>query len=186
MRWMSVRIICIMGRSGSGKSSIRDSLSRMGYYRLISYTTRGPEDGEVHGRDYHFVNKNEFIGLLHKDIIMEWTEYNGSFYGAPHPIGSMNNVVIMEPEGYRTIKERYGKQVIGVYVEVPTDLVGARSEEMVGRQGKELETGIEERRITDNIRFKGIEKEVELVVDGTKDITTVTAEILKYISENKL
>lgn len=176
-----MKIICLMGRSGSGKSSVEKVLEKLGYNRLVSYTTRKPREGEKHGREYYFVTEDEFKGLIEKEIIMEWATYNDNYYGSPHPIGADRHVVVMEPEGYRTIKSRYGTQVVGVYIDVPTEIAAERAYRR--ENGKSLED-IERRKAADDAKFEGIETEVELVVDGLNDTETIAANILKYMRDN--
>ena len=100
-----MNIICILGRSGSGKSTIEKAIEQLGYNRIISYTTREARGNEQNGKDYHFVTHDQFNGLIKKGILMEYAEYNGNFYGAPKPVGSINNVIVVERNGYLKIKE---------------------------------------------------------------------------------
>jgi guanylate kinase len=51
--------------------------------RSISYTTRGPREGEKEGIDYHFTKKSEFEKLIDEDKLVEYAEYCGSLYGTP-------------------------------------------------------------------------------------------------------
>lgn len=181
-----MRLVCITGRSASGKDRIAQQLELFGYNVIVSYTTKEPGIGEVNGRDYHFVTKKDFKRIVDKQMVMEWAEYDGNYYGSPRPIGSINNVVVVEPDGYESIKKLYGKQAIGVYIDVDDKT----AEERALKRGREPEDKIKEkieaRKIVDNKKFENIENKVDLVVDGRKDIRTITAEILKYISDNNL
>jgi guanylate kinase len=47
----------------------------------VSYTTRGPRPGEIDGRDYHFVDKTRFMGMLERGEFLESAEVHGNHYG---------------------------------------------------------------------------------------------------------
>lgn len=75
----------ITGPSGAGKSSVINELLRRDP-RLtfsVSATTRPKRPDEVHGRDYYFVSQQDFLRLRDEGKLLEWTEYQGHFYGTP-------------------------------------------------------------------------------------------------------
>tara|TARA_Y100001968_G_C19443554_1_gene763960 strand:- start:370 stop:957 length:588 start_codon:yes stop_codon:yes gene_type:complete len=78
-------LFVITGPSGVGKGSIiRKLLDR--YQKIwlsISATTRKPREGEIEGRDYFFIEKNEFQQLIKDKGLLEWAEFAGNFYGTP-------------------------------------------------------------------------------------------------------
>lgn len=174
-------IICLMGRSGSGKSLIEDKIAKLGYNRSISYTTKEQGVGEVNGEHYHFVSKEDFFKLVDKNIIMEYAEYAGNFYGSPHPIGTINNVLVVEPNGYESIKKIYGRQVVGVYIDVPAEV----ADERATNRNRTDEEDMKKRKSDDDIIFNEIKDNVDLIVDGTKEVDCVVADIFKYVAENR-
>ncbi|MDL2307672.1 guanylate kinase [Desulfovibrio sp. OttesenSCG-928-C06] len=71
--------------SGAGKTTLIKRLIEK-YSRLtfsISCTTRPPREGEVDGRDYHFMEKEEFLKLVEEEYFAEWAEVHGNYYGTP-------------------------------------------------------------------------------------------------------
>lgn len=178
-------LICVMGKSGSGKSEIEKQLEQLGFNRIISYTTRDMREGEVNGVHYHFVNDEQFEKLIERDILMEHAPYAGKQYGSPRPVGSINNVVVVEPEGYRQIKKLYGRQVIGVYVDVDTEISKDRALNRLSHPTdadiKEIEGRVKE----DAGLFSSIGDAVDIIVDGSKPIEVSVAEILKFVSNLK-
>lgn len=46
---------------------------------LLLDTTRNPRGGEEDGVAYHFVNRDDFLGLVGRGGFIEWTEYNGNW-----------------------------------------------------------------------------------------------------------
>lgn len=73
----------ISAASGTGKTSLRrrllETLSQTA--RSISYTTRAPRGDEVDGRDYFFVDRARFDGMLHRGELIEHAEVFGYSYG---------------------------------------------------------------------------------------------------------
>ena len=69
--------------SGGGKTRIaRELLARrraVGY--SVSCTTRKPRDGEVDGRDYFFVTRDEFMERAGRGEFAEWADVHGRLYG---------------------------------------------------------------------------------------------------------
>ncbi|MCB1076245.1 MAG: guanylate kinase [Verrucomicrobiae bacterium] len=77
-------IVCIVsGPSGSGKTTLCRALSasdeRCDY--AVSCTTRKPRTGEVDGRDYHFLSREDFEARTTRGEFLEWAEVHGNLYG---------------------------------------------------------------------------------------------------------
>ncbi|MDR2892542.1 MAG: guanylate kinase [Deltaproteobacteria bacterium] len=71
--------------SGAGKTTLVKRLIEK-FDRLtfsISCTTRAPREGEVDGRDYHFMEKHKFLALVEEEYFAEWAEVHGNYYGTP-------------------------------------------------------------------------------------------------------
>nr|WP_320132635.1 guanylate kinase [uncultured Holophaga sp.] len=69
--------------SGAGKSTlVRRLLQELpGLTFSISYTTRPPREGEIHGKDYFFVNDATFDTMLAEDGLLEWVQVYQHRYG---------------------------------------------------------------------------------------------------------
>ena len=80
---MSGNLFIVSAPSGAGKSSLTAKLLEEDKnIRLsVSYTTRAPRPGEVDGRDYHFVDKARFLGMLRRGEFLESAEVHGNHYG---------------------------------------------------------------------------------------------------------
>ena len=46
-------------------------------------TTRLPRNGEVDGKEYYFVTKEEFLKEISENNLLEYNEFVGNFYGTP-------------------------------------------------------------------------------------------------------
>lgn len=109
---MAGQVFIITAPSGTGKTTLLKPLLA-GDPRLrfsISYTTRQPRAGEVHGRDYFFVSMEEFRRLREEDAFVEWVEQFGYGYGTSRQwveetLKSDVDVVFdIEPRGARNLK----------------------------------------------------------------------------------
>mgnify|MGYP000995245758 CR=1 FL=1 len=79
-------LIVISGPSGVGKGTVRSALFNMKGHNLvysISMTTRKPRNGEVNGREYYFVTKEEFMKNVEEGKMLEYAEFVGNYYGTP-------------------------------------------------------------------------------------------------------
>ena len=75
--------LLLSGPSGSGKSTlIKEILTRFeDVYFSVSTTTRPRREGEVDGKDYHFVSKELFEKEIEAGMFLEWARVHGNYYG---------------------------------------------------------------------------------------------------------
>ena len=78
-------LLMIVAPSGVGKTSLTRRLiaDHPDLHLSISATTRLPRPGEHEGRDYHFVSRDAFKGMMARDEFLETAEVYGNFYGSP-------------------------------------------------------------------------------------------------------
>ena len=79
------RLTVLSGPSGVGKSTVVAELARTcpQIWISVSVTTRRPRPGEVDGREYHFVDDDEFDRLVAGGALLEWAQFAGNRYGTP-------------------------------------------------------------------------------------------------------
>ena len=77
--------LVISAPSGTGKSTLIARLLQefSSFTFSISYTTRAPRKGEINGKDYHFIEKKEFLRLRDAHFFAEWAKVHDHFYGTP-------------------------------------------------------------------------------------------------------
>jgi len=77
------KVFVITGPSGVGKGTlIAQLLQRVPDLELsVSATTREPREGEVDGRDYHFLTPEEFDRRIEREDFLEFATYSGHRYG---------------------------------------------------------------------------------------------------------
>ena len=72
------KIFYIMGKSSSGKDTIYNRLridEGLKLSNLILYTTRPMREGEIQGREYHFVTDERFCQLEKEGKVIEARTY---------------------------------------------------------------------------------------------------------------
>ena len=79
-------LFVISGPSGVGKGTLKAKLfeefaGRIAY--SVSATTRGPREGEVDGKDYFFISRQEFERRVKNNEFLEHAEFAGNCYGTP-------------------------------------------------------------------------------------------------------
>ncbi|WP_381415262.1 guanylate kinase [Spiroplasma endosymbiont of Anurida maritima] len=79
-------LLIISGPSGVGKGTICKKIFKNEELNLeysVSKTTREKREGEVEGKDYFFVSKDEFKKDIENDNLLEYTRFVGNYYGTP-------------------------------------------------------------------------------------------------------
>lgn len=79
-------LVVLSGASSVGKNKIRDLLlqdSELKLFYSVSMTTRPQKADEVDGKDYYFVNHELFAQAVKNKELLEFTEFNGYYYGTP-------------------------------------------------------------------------------------------------------
>ncbi len=140
-------LIVLSGPSGVGKGTVRSALFDMTGHDLVysvSMTTRTPREGEVDGREYFFVTREEFQKRINENKFLEYAEFVNNYYGTPldkveEQLASGKEVVLeIEVQGALQVRKKM-KDAVFVFIAPPTmeDLLkrlktrGTESEELV-------------------------------------------------------
>lgn len=142
-------LIVISGFSGAGKGTlVKKMLSTYDRFALsISMTTRAPREGEVNGREYFFVTKEEFDRTVAEGGLLEHATYVGNSYGTPKAyvekmIAEGKDVILeIEVQGALQVKEIFPEAIL-LFITPPSIKVlkerligrGTESEEVVNRR----------------------------------------------------
>jgi len=105
-------LIVISGPSGVGKDATLTRMKELGYpfYFVVTCTTRRKRPGEVDGKDYNFITREEYDDLLARNEFLEHAEVYGNFYGVPKQqvreawARGQDVVLRIDVQGARTIK----------------------------------------------------------------------------------
>ena len=192
------KIICLMGKSSSGKDTIfRELLQEgtLGLKTIVPYTTRPIRTGERDGVDYHYTDEAGFQMLLEVGKIIEERAYNtvhGLWRYFTVADGSIqldtnNYCMIGTLEAYVNIKKYFGEEkVLPVYIEIDD---GERLQRALSRERAQREPKYEEmcRRFLadckdfseEKIREAGITKRFQ-----NESLDSCLEDIVQYIHDN--
>lgn len=123
------RYIIVSAPSGAGKTTIvRHLLSLpLGLRFSVSATSRAPREGELDGRDYFFLQENEFRDKIAGNAFLEWEEvYPGIFYGTLESeirkiLDEGFNVIFdVDVVGGLNLKKIFGEQALAIFIQPPS------------------------------------------------------------------
>ena len=111
----------VSGPSGAGKTTLyREAASSLPNLKhSVSYTTRRPRPGEVNDRDYTFINRDEFKGMIDRSEFAEWAEIHGKLYGTSKKRleetmdSGIDAILDIDVQGAEHLKKKYQG---GVYI----------------------------------------------------------------------
>lgn len=169
-------MLALIGKSGSGKTTIEDTLIReYGFKRAISHTSREKRVNDVEGVNYYFVSKAEMERLWETGELVERVDYLDNIYGFVESECKPDRVVAVLPDGLKQLNKRKDLNIFSVYLDVSYDV---RKERMSGRG--DSDENVEKRLRNDDEVFAGVESMVDLVINNDdKTIEEIVDEILK-------
>ncbi len=106
-------LIVISGPSGAGKDTVIQRMKERGLplHFVVTATTRPPREGEVHGRDYFFLSREEFERMIANDELIEYAVVYQDYKGVPREqirqaLASGKDVVMrVDVQGAATIRK---------------------------------------------------------------------------------
>ena len=108
------QLIIVSAPSGSGKDTVVKKLiekSTLPIWVSVSATSREPRNGEVEGKDYYFLSKDDFKKKIDEGFFLEYAEYAGNYYGTPKKYikekldQGIDVILIIEIQGAKKVKE---------------------------------------------------------------------------------
>lgn len=122
-------LIVFSGPSGVGKGTILNDLLNNKSLKLaysVSMTTRNPRPGEVNGKNYFFVSRDEFKEAIKNKELLEYAEFVGNYYGTPKAYvdeqraKGKNIILEIETKGAKQVIKKFGDDVVSIYVVPPS------------------------------------------------------------------
>ena len=180
MRRGKTFIIC--GPSGVGKGTVVARLlaSDPKLYFSVSATTRPPRPGEVDGKHYHFLSREQFQRWIDEDAFLEHAEFVGNLYGTPKlyvdkAMDHGRDVILdIEIQGAEQVHRRR-PEAIRIYVAPPSwaelerRLIGRGTEDME-KVRRRLERGKEEFAVARDFDYFVINDTVDRAVEELRAI----------------
>ena len=117
---MNSKIIIISSPSGAGKTTIcKKIVEKNSKINLsISYTTRPKRIGEIHGKDYFFINDKKFYNLKKENFFIETAKVFDFNYGSPYnnitKSFNKNKHILFDIDwqGAKKLRKKYSKENI--------------------------------------------------------------------------
>lgn len=135
------KIFYLMGKSASGKDTIYKKVKEQmpELKTIVIYTTRPIREGELNGREYHFVDDDKLKELQEAGKVIELREYNTvhgiwKYFTADDGQfdGDDNYLAIGTLESYVKLRDYFGQErLVPIYVEVED---GLRLERALARE----------------------------------------------------
>ncbi|MGZ3790312.1 MAG: guanylate kinase [Bacteriovorax sp.] len=122
------KLIVIVAPSGTGKSTMikRLKVDFPSLVESVSYTTRTMRPGEVHGKSYFFVPREEFLAMKDDNEFLEWAEVHGNFYGtSKHFVEECLNegkhlLFDLDVQGTDSMKDYFGERANVIFISPPS------------------------------------------------------------------
>lgn len=122
------RLFVISAPSGAGKTTllkgVMSSLVRLTF--SVSHTTRAPREGEVDGREYHFISRDNFKQMIAENKFVEHADVHGNFYGTSYAsiteqLADGYDVILdIDVQGAAILRQREEVDAAYVFIAPPT------------------------------------------------------------------
>ena len=175
-------LMAVSGPSGVGKGTIVKTIlqRRDDVVESVSCTTREPREGEIHGKHYFFLSREEFLRRIEENDFLEYDEHFGNYYGTPKSFVEetlKTKSVIMEIDVVGSLNaKKVFPECILVMILPPS--MAELKKRLVGR-GSESEEEIEGRLA--RLEYEVSQKSKYDYIIVNDDLETAIAEVCKII-----
>ncbi|GAB5466804.1 MAG: guanylate kinase [Candidatus Kapaibacteriales bacterium] len=179
-------IIVMSSPSGGGKSTIAKHLMKLSpeLRFSVSATTRKMRPGEVHGKDYYFLTRNEFQERIDEGGLIEYEEIFGNYYGTlKHIVQSSiikgeKTLYDVDVKGARSLKDAFPDDTLTIFIKPPNR---ETLEKRLRKRDTETEESLTKRlaRVDEEMAY---EREFDIVIVNDK-LEVAFAEIEKVAQE---
>lgn len=180
-------MILLIGKTCSGKDTILNEIVKLGYKKIVTYTTRPIRPGEVDGVNYHYISRDDFLIKEANGFFAETTCYNVAtgdtwYYGSATEDYDKDKVMIVNPDGIKQISKIMSLNPVVFYIQTNESVTRQRLLKR-GDNPKESDRRIE----SDNKDFFGIEKYVDYDINNnTRDTPETWAREVVWLYKTHL
>lgn len=122
------KLIVIVAPSGTGKSTMIKRLKQdlPSIVESVSYTTRPIRPGEIDGKSYFFIKREEFLAMREANEFLEWAEVHGNFYGTSKKFveNSLQEgkhlLFDLDVQGTDSMKAYFGEEANVIFISPPS------------------------------------------------------------------
>lgn len=138
-------LFVISAPSGAGKTSLIKTLVETTKHIVVSvsYTTRVPRPGEKNGVNYHFVNQDDFMEMLTRNLFLEHAQVYDNYYGTSQPwlaqqLNHGEDVILeIDWQGAQQVR-RLKPDCVGIFILPPSRTVLAQRLQKRGQDREEV------------------------------------------------
>jgi guanylate kinase len=171
-------LVIITAPSGAGKTTLIKNIlahANSQAYKVflsISHTTRQPREGEEHGKDYYFMDENEFNDNISANEYIEHAVVHGNLYGTPR--SQIDNYL---DEDYKVLLEIDWQGAVSVLEQYPNATSIFISPPSIEELRTRLENrGLDSQEVIEK-RVQGAKLEMEKATQFRHQITNISLDI---------
>lgn len=169
-------LICIVGQSGVGKSTIANMLEdNFGLKSVKSYTTRKPRENDLADlRTHTFISQKEADLIASREKVMASTMFADNFYFVTDKMLDEADVYVVDVKGLKdTYRYYHNKPVLSVYLYADAKALAHRMMERGDKPAEALK-----RFRHDRVAFADAEKYCDFAIDNSGS----PEEVCKFIA----
>jgi len=185
-------IFFISGVSGAGKWVLLKNIASLENSDIIfplSYKTRAPRPGEIHGVDAYFITREQFFSDIKSGEFLEYAMvHHLEYYGTKKSdifahLDDVEKKIVKEVDmiGLEKIFQEYPElreKIVCIFLDVPSHILADR----IQNRGEKIWKIELERRLASAEDEREKAKEIcDYIVDWTQDPTDVLSEVMKIM-----
>ena len=180
-------LFVLSGPSGTGKGTVcNEIMMREDELTIsVSATTREKRVGETDGETYNYVSKDDFLGMIDRDEMLEYAIYNGNYYGTPKKtveellLDGKDVMLEIEPQGALQVKKLFPEAVL-IFL-VPPSMAELKNRLIT--RGRESAEEIEQR--IKNAKWELEQADKYTVLIENDDFENCVCDVLAYIESKR-
>ncbi|MCY6356739.1 guanylate kinase [Clostridium sp. ZS2-4] len=190
-------LVVISGPSGAGKGTIcKELIKKNCFWLSVSATTRNPREGEIEGKNYYFLTKDQFRNKIDEKDFLEYAEVYGNYYGTPkskviEKLDEGKDVILeIDIQGALKVKEAYHEGVF-IFILPPSmeelkNRIIKRGSETQESLMTRFKSAYKEINYVSKYNYAVVNDEVSIAVEKIKSIITAEKCSVERMEKNIL